>query len=45
MQSPNINFYTFDNFAFLEKDFEVIKKIDIRKDDLHKPHGAHKHHI
>lgn len=45
MQSPNINFYTFDDFAFLEKGFEIIKKIDIRKDDLHKPHGAHKHHI
>ena len=45
MQSPNINFYTFDNFVCLEKYFEIIKKFDIRKDDLHKPYGIHKHHI
>lgn len=45
MQSHNISFYTFDDFTFLETNFEIIKKIDMRKDDLHKPHGAHKHHI
>lgn len=45
MQWPNTNFYTFDDFAFLKDEFDVIKEDDIRNDDLHKPYGAHKHHM
>ncbi|MFA5748093.1 MAG: class I SAM-dependent methyltransferase [Candidatus Absconditabacterales bacterium] len=40
-----INHYKFEDFDFLENDFEIIKKSDIWKDDKHKPYGVHKHHI
>lgn len=45
MQSPKSHFYSFEDFSLLAKDFEIIHQIDERKDDIHKPHGLHKHHI
>jgi hypothetical protein len=33
-----INHYKFEDFDFLENDFEIIKKSDIWKDDKHKPY-------
>ena len=45
MQWPKSHFYSFEDFDFLSKHFEITHKENIRTEDNHKPHGSHQHHI